>query len=200
MNSTDFAPRYTNSALGVDSEEMLRRLFVGLAEGLVIGIALAVAAVRGLGLNAASPVSSALVLALLAAGAGFIVGLIAGRPIWARDAKTEALLKAGVGALVGVGLSFALGRWLSLPVDLSAYSFGAGPAGKLAVVSLPLIATALSLFFELDNTGSGEAKPRLAEPRATPRLRASREPDESLSELDQDGLEDLPAERKHEKR
>ncbi len=177
---------------------MLRRLLLGLAEGLVIGMALAVAAARGLGLNAAA--TSALVSAPLAGGAGFLVGLIAGRPVWARDAKTEALLKAGVGALVAVGLSFALGRWFSLPLDLSAYSLGAGPAGKLAAVSLPIIATALALFFELDNTGSGEAKPRLTEARGKQRLGVSSgEPDELLSELDQDGLEDLPAERKHEK-
>ena len=176
---------------------MLRRLLVGFAEGLVIGVALALAAVRGLGLNASA--TSALVSALLAGGAGFVVGLIAGRPIWARDAKTEALLKAAVGALVGVGLSFALGRWLSIPLDLGAYSLGAGPAGKLAAVSLPLIASALALFFELDNTGGGEAKPPLTEARAKLRLDTSREPDELLSDLDQDGLEDQPAERKHEK-
>ena len=176
---------------------MLRRLFVGLAEGFVIGMALALVAVRGLGLN---PAMSALVMALLAAGAGFVVGLIAGRPIWARNAKTEALLKAAVGALVGAGLSFALGRWFTMPLELGAYSLGAGPAGKLAAVSLPLIATALALFFELDNTGSGEAQPGLAEPGPKQRLRESREPDELLSDLDQDGNEDLPAERKHEKR
>jgi hypothetical protein len=175
---------------------MLRRLFVGLVKGLVIGIALAVAAARGLGLSA----PNALFGALLAGIAGFAVGLVAGRPVWAPDAKTEALLKAGVGALVGVGLSFALGHWLTLPLDLSAYSFGAGPAGQLASVSLPAIASALALFFELDNTGSGEAKPSLAAPRAKQPLKAGAEPDEAMSDSDLDELEDLPAERKHEKR
>jgi hypothetical protein len=171
---------------------MLRRLFVGLVEGLVIGIALAVAATRGLGMSA----PSTLFAALLAGMAGFAVGLVAGRPIWARDAKTEALLKAGAGALVGVGLSFALGRWLSMPLDLSAYSFGVGSAGKLAVVSLPLIASALALFFELDNTDGNGAKPRLAAPRTKRRLEASAEPDEQMSDSE---LDELPAERKREK-
>jgi hypothetical protein len=57
----------------------------------------------------------------------------------------------------------------------------------------------LALFFELDNTGGGEAKPRLTETRGKQRLGASSEPDELLSDLDQDDLQNLPAERKHEK-
>ena len=175
---------------------MLRRLFVGLVEGLVIGIALAVAATRGLGMSA----PGALVAALLAGVAGFAVGLVAGRPIWARDAKTEALLKAGVGAFVGVGLSFALGRWLAVPIDLSAYSFGAGPMGKLAAVSLPLIASALALFFELDNTDGGEAKPRLAAAHGKQRLSTSVEPDELMIDSDLDARGEPRAERKREKR
>jgi len=176
---------------------MLRRLLlglVGLVKGLVIGIALAVAATRGLGLAA----PDALFAALLGGSAGLIAGLVAGRPIWGRDAKTEALLKASVGALVGVGLSFALGRWLSTPLDLSAYSFGAGPAGKLAAVFLPLIASVLSLFFELDNTDVGQAKPRLAAPRAKQRLGTGAEPTEHMTDSDLDALEDLPPERKRE--
>ncbi|MES1173761.1 MAG: hypothetical protein ABUL62_05480 [Myxococcales bacterium] len=175
---------------------MLRRLFVGLVEGLVIGIALAVAAARGLGMSAPSAVFAA----LLAGIAGFIVGLVAGRPVWARDAKTEALLKAGVGALIGVGSSFALGHWLSMPLDLTAYTFGAGPAGKLAAVSLPLIASALALFFELDNTESSEAKPQFVAPRTKQRLDASSGADELTSETELDALDELPAERKREKR
>src|SRR4051812_1726488 len=133
---------------------MLRRSLVGLVKGLVVGIGLAFLATRGLRWSA----PSGLFAALFAGAAGFVVGLVAGRPIWGRDAKTEALLKAGVGALIGVGSSFALGRWLSVPLDLSAYSLGAGPAGKLAAVSLPLIASGLALFFELDNTGGDLAK------------------------------------------
>jgi hypothetical protein len=173
---------------------MLRRLFIGLVEGLVIGIALAVAATRAFGASTPS-VSFA---ALLAASAGFVVGLVAGRPIWARNAKTEALLKAGVGALVAVGLSFALGRWLALPLDLNAYSFGAGPAGKLTALVLPLISVALSSFFELDNSAGGEAKP-LAAPGARQRLQSS-EPNSPMSETDREAFDEPPAERNNEKR
>ena len=128
---------------------MLRRLLLGLVEGLVIGVAVGVATVRGLGLVA----PGAVVLALLGALAGFAVGLVAGRPIWARNAKTEALLKAAAGALGGFGLTFALRHWLKVPVDLAQYSLGAGPAGQLSALALPAVTTALGLLFELDDDG-----------------------------------------------
>jgi hypothetical protein len=128
---------------------MLRRLLLGLVEGLVIGVAIGVASVRGLGL--VSP--GGVVLALLGALAGFTVGLVAGRPIWARNAKTEALLKAAAGALGGFGLTFALRHWLKVPVDLAQFSLGAGPAGELSAVALPAVAAALGSFFELDDDG-----------------------------------------------
>ena len=169
---------------------MFRRLFVGLFEGLVIGIALAVASARGLGLSAPGTVATA----LLAAASGLAVGLIAGRPFWARDAKTEALLKGGVGALIAAGLSVALGRWLTPSVDLTALTLGVGPAGKLVGVSLPLIATALALFFELDNTGADAENARLPATKSKQRL-------VSPSELeDEIGLEEDESERKIEKR
>ena len=168
---------------------MFRRLFVGLFEGLVIGIALAVASVRGLGLSAPGTVLAA----LLAALSGLAVGLIAGRPFWARDAKTEALLKGGVGALIAAGLSVALGHWLTPSIDLAAFTLGAGPAGKLVAVSLPLIATALALFFELDNTGADATSARLPATKSKQRLASSTELEDEI------GLED-ESERKIEKR
>src|SRR5882757_5336317 len=128
---------------------MLRRLLLGLSEGLAIGLALGIACARGLGLGSPGSIAAG----ALAACAGFAVGLIAGRPIWAKSAKTEALLKAAAGALGGFGLSFALRRWLKVEVDLSAFSLGAGPAGQLSAVVLPAVTTALALFFELDDDG-----------------------------------------------
>ncbi|HEY1535007.1 MAG TPA: hypothetical protein VGF76_13365 [Polyangiaceae bacterium] len=145
---------------------MLRRLLLGLVEGLVIGLALGVGSARGLGLSAPGGV----VLALLGAGAGFLVGLVAGRPVWARDAKTEALLKASVGALVGAGLSFAAAHWLKVPLDLSAFQLGVGPAGMLASATLPLVATVLALLFELDDDGAGRANARTGSARSKRRL------------------------------
>jgi hypothetical protein len=135
---------------------MLRRLLLGLVEGLVIGLALGVGAARGLGLSAPGGIA----LAMLGAGSGFLVGLVAGRPVWARDAKTEALLKAGVGAAGGAGLSLAARHWLKVPLDLSAFHLGAGPAGMLSSTALPLVATLLALFFELDDS-KHEAKNEL---------------------------------------
>ena len=173
---------------------MFRRLLIGLTEGLIVGLGLAVACTRGLGLST----PGSLLLLLLGALAGFVVGLVAGRPVWARDAKTEALLKAGVGALFGAGMAFGLGRWLSLPVNLSAFSFGAGPAGQLVAVTVPAVACALALFFELDNTDSGANQRRVSDTSAKQRLGGARsaEPD-PLGELD--SLDDV-AEHKHEKR
>ena len=135
---------------------MLRRFLLGLVEGLVLGLGLGVASVRGLGLSAPSAVTAA----VLAGAVGLLVGLIAGRPVWAHGAKTEAVLKALAGALVGAGLSFALGRWLTAPVDLSQFGLGAGPAGRLLALNLPAIGCALSLFFELDDSEPSGAQRR----------------------------------------
>jgi hypothetical protein len=167
---------------------MLRRAFLGLFEGLVIGLGLAVLSAQ-LGLSA----PGGIMRALLAAGVGFLVGLVAGRPVWARAAKTEALLKAGVGALVAAGLSLALGRWLTLPVNLTAYGLGAGAAGGLAAVSLPAIACALALFFELDDTTGSAAPAPLPGASSKQRLAAN-----ELDQLDQPGeLEALDDEAAH---
>ena len=163
---------------------MFRRLLLGLCEGFVIGLALGVACARGLGLG--SP--GAVVAAALGALAGFAIGLVAGRPIWALNAKTEALLKAAAGALGGVGLSFALRRWLKLEVDLSALLLGAGPAGQLSAVVLPAVTTALALFFELDDDGGrssgGSRTVRSQKQRVEPALSdsASSEADEGRAD------------------
>jgi len=173
---------------------MFRRLLVGLVEGLIVGLALAFACTRGLGTSA----PGALLLVLLGALSGFVVGLVAGRPVWARDAKTEALLKAGAGALFGAGLAFALRRWLMWPVNLSSVSFGAGPAGELAALTLPAVASVLALFFELDNTDAEAKKPRVGSAQPKQRLGASRDAEaDSPDELE--NFDDV-VERKHEKR
>ncbi|MEO8906166.1 MAG: hypothetical protein ABI627_31980 [Polyangiaceae bacterium] len=132
---------------------MLRRILLGLFEGLVIGLTLGAGAARGLGLIAPGGVTAW----LLGAAAGLLVGLVAGRPVWSRDGKTEALLKAGAGALGGAGLAFAAGHWLKAPLDLSALQLGVGAYGKLTAAVLPLVATALALFFELDDDDAGRA-------------------------------------------
>jgi len=159
---------------------MLRRLALALLKGPVIGLALGVGAARWLGLRALGGPSQL----LLGAAAGFLVGLVAGRPIWARDGKTEALLKAVAGALAGAGLSFAAGRWLTPAVDLSAFQLGVGPLGQLSAAVLPLVATVLALFFELDNNGPSQPKARVASARTKQRLPSSSSHATKLNELD----------------
>ena len=161
---------------------MFRRLCFGLFEGLLIGVLLGLLYSRVLGLGA----PSALLTALLGSGTGFLVGLIAGRPVWAHQAKIEALLKALVGALAGAGLAFAARRWLGMNVDLQPLGLGAGPAGQLPVAALPLVATALALFFEIDDTsGSAERardKVRVSSEQAVPNTQ--RDLADELAELD----------------
>lgn len=126
---------------------MGKRALIGLVKGLVLGGAIALLLVQVLGVAT----FGAWLAYPLAALVGIIAGLVAGRPIWDREGRIEAGLKAVVGAIVGAGLMFALRKWLNPAVDLG--SFGAGGLGELPVVSLPLIVTLLSVFYELDNTG-----------------------------------------------
>src|SRR5690606_894675 len=75
---------------------MLIRLVVGLVTGLIVGGLVGFALAK---LGFAAPGA---IVAYLAAGlAGALVGLIAGKPIWAKDARIEAGMKAIVGALLG---------------------------------------------------------------------------------------------------
>jgi hypothetical protein len=171
---------------------MLRRVLLGLLEGLVIGIALGMACARGLGLGAPNTLEAS----LLGAVGGFAIGLIAGRPIWARNAKTEALLKATAGAVAGVLLALALRRWLNLTLDLNAFSLGAGPAGQLSAIELPAVTTALAVFFELDDDGTRAAAAPVV--KNVGRHRIDTELSDSSSSDDSE-LFDEEAERKVEK-
>ena len=75
---------------------MLGRLLVGIVKGIVLGGLLGFGLLK---LGQAVPI--AIVAYLAAAVTGILIGLIAGKPIWAPDAKIEAGMKAGVGALLG---------------------------------------------------------------------------------------------------
>jgi hypothetical protein len=152
---------------------MIRRLFVGLVLGLIIGGLVAAGLVAGLHVTAFLGGGGAVLAYLAAALTGTLTGLFAGKPIWATNAKVEAGLKAFFGALIGTGLMFALREWGGgFHVDMSALNAGgAGPLGELPAASLPLIAAVLGAFFELDNTGGGgeegqnKATKALPEPR-----------------------------------
>ncbi len=136
---------------------MIRRLFVGLVLGLILGGLVAAGLVAGLRVPLFVGGGGALLAYLAAALTGTLTGLFAGKPIWS-GARVEAGLKAFFGALLGVGLMFALREWgAGFRLDLSALGAGgAGSVGDLPAASLPLIAAVLGAFFELDNTGGGD--------------------------------------------
>jgi hypothetical protein len=148
---------------------MLKRLISGIVIGLVLGAIAAAAVIKGLHVLAFAGPMLAYVAAL---ATGAVVALVAGKPVWAKGAWIEVGLKAFFGSLLAAGAMFALRKWGVIPLDLS--SFGAGPAeriplGLLPAASLPIIATVLSIFFEIDNTDAPEeqapskqgAKPQL---------------------------------------
>jgi hypothetical protein len=130
---------------------MLKRLVVGLSLGLVTGMVLAVALVQGL--NVSFMTTGGAVLAYLAAAAsGGIVGLVAGKPIWSSEGKIESGLKAVFGMVLALGGMWALRKFGTTTMDLTALKAGVGPFGELPFTSLPIITGVLGAFFELDNT------------------------------------------------
>lgn len=140
---------------------MLGRLLIGLVKGLLVG------ALVGFGLaklGFAAPI--AVVAYLGAAVAGVLTGLVAGKPIWAKDAKIEAGMKAFVGALLAAGLMYAARRFLTMPLPIALGELGganaslgeaagsAGTIGGLAMTSLASVAGLLGGFYEVDNDPS----------------------------------------------
>lgn len=94
------------------------------ALGVLLGLVLAALVSEGLGLSAFGPGSERVLLAMaLSAGGGALLGLAAARRLLP-------------GALVGAATACVLVR-APLPwTDLSV--FGAGPAGALVVIALPV--------------------------------------------------------------
>jgi hypothetical protein len=134
---------------------MLKRLVFGLIFGLLVGGLLSAAVIKGLGMVAFTGTGGTVLAYVFAAVTGVLVGLVAGKPIWAAGGQIEAGLKAVAGAIVAAGAMFAMRRWLNFDVDL--HSFGVGPltaqpAGLLPATTLPLIAAVLGAFYEADNT------------------------------------------------
>jgi hypothetical protein len=169
---------------------MLKRLLVGLFLGLVIGGALAAVLIKGLSLPLfASGTGGAALAYLFAAVTGVVVGLVAGKPIWASGGQIEAGLKAFFGALLGAGAMFALRRFVTTPIDLSAISAGAGAIGELPALTLPIIAAVLGGFYELDNTPEPEKKDdKDAKPKSDAKVRVAAKGEES----DEDAVEEAP--------
>jgi hypothetical protein len=144
---------------------MLRRFGIGLIKGLLVGGLVLSALLFGLKVVAV-PVWAAY---LLSVGVGALTGLIAGKPIWLKEARIEAGLKAVAGMLLGALGMLALHKWGAalLRPDLlrSLVPAPALPADQAApaltgvsLTFLPMVSVALSLFFELDNTPTPEEK------------------------------------------
>jgi hypothetical protein len=130
---------------------MILRLLFGLVKGLVVGGLLGLGLVQ---LGMATP--TALFAYLAAAIAGVIVGLIAGKPIWAEGGKIEAGLKAGFGALLAMGLMW-LSRSFLTSVGLGFAGLGNAVLGSYAISSLALVAGVLGGFYDADNTPTAES-------------------------------------------
>lgn len=127
-----------------------RRLLVGLLKGLVLGGLVGAGVHLGLGWTRTSGVLAY----LIAVGAGATVGLLAGKPPWARGAWLESVLRAVGGLVVGGLLYFLAVRFASAPIPLEA---GPGVPAGTPWVELPLLyALAVGALYgalvELDHT------------------------------------------------
>jgi len=132
-------------------------LLWGIFVGLVVGGGLSALSVYGLQVPVDQPLS-AIWAYLFACVGGVLVGLLAGKPIWAKGARIEAGLKAVFGAFLGGALMFGLRRWVGIGLDLSSIHLGSGAIGTSAVLSLPVVATLMALLFEVDNMFGGGGK------------------------------------------
>jgi len=174
---------------------MLGRLLIGIIKGLIVG------ALLGFGLVKLGFIAPPAVIAYLSAAVtGVLIGLVAGKPIWAKDAKIEAGMKAFVGALLAAGLMYAARRFLTMPVPLSLGPLAApntslgeavnstGTIGGLAITSLAAIAGLLGGFYEADNdpNEAEAAPPNTAKktPAKGRRIAAEEAADEDAEELD----------------
>jgi hypothetical protein len=192
----DAAPR------AKDLQTMLARLLIGILKGLIVGGLLGFGLAK---LGFAAP--GAIVAYAAAALVGVLVGLIAGKPIWQKDAKIEAGMKAVVGALLGAGLMYAMRAWLTMQVPVSLGELGAanrslgeaasssGTFGGLAITSLAAIAALLGGFYEADNDAPSELSPEKASASTASGKRVAASADDEA--LDDD--EEAPPEKRARK-
>jgi hypothetical protein len=134
---------------------MFKHLFLGVGEGCAVA-AIVVLTVRGTGADWGSTaiVYTATIVT------GILVGLVAGRPVWKPGGKLEALIKSFVGAFIATTSMFGVRKWLpSTKVDLDFLRLGAGVLGQVPAASLPLVASALALVFEVDHAFGPKVNP-----------------------------------------
>jgi hypothetical protein len=179
---------------------MIGRLVKGLVLGLLMGGGLAGILIKGLGITTFAVAGGGFAFSAFSAAmvTGALAGLLAGKPIWAEGAWIEGILKTVFGALLGAGAMFLARKFGGMEFPLPSLGLGAGNIGDLPIVTLPAIATLLSVFYELDNTDSAEstgteAKGRVAGKAPAVKLRAPASVGSSLGEADDDAV--APAKR-----
>lgn len=145
---------------------MIKKVALGLFEGALLGGLVFFALLR---LHA---VWSPLIAYAAAALVGVLVGAVAGKPIWGREAKLEGLLKSLAGAFVAAVAMYGARKWLAgVHVNLDAFGWGAGPIGQVPAAALPIIGAGLGFVFEIDDALGGGSEPprrRVAETARVP--------------------------------
>lgn len=132
---------------------MLRKILLGLLEGAVIGV-FVFALVSRLHLE-----WGALVIFGAAALVGALVGLVAGKPIWAREAKLEASLKSLAGAFMSVTALYGARKWLGgVRVNLEVLGGNSGALGQVPAAALPVIGALLGFVFQIDDALGSDDK------------------------------------------
>jgi hypothetical protein len=138
---------------------VLARLIVGLFKGLLVGVLV------GYGLAAAG--LTATWLAYIAAVVmGMLLALVAGKPIWAKDARIEVGMKAAAGAVIAPLLLLAVRSLIhvGLPFDptslpgLASLSAEGLTLGTFSVTAFAMVAAALAAFYDADNSPTPESQ------------------------------------------
>jgi len=170
------------------------RLLVGLIKGILLG------GLIGYGLAAAGlTILPAWVAYGGAAVVGLLVALVAGKPIWAEDARIEVGAKAVAGIVVAPGLMALVRHFLEVGLPLSPTVLpGVAAAdgvtlGTFAVTSFALVAAVLAGFFDADNDGTAPPPTKKKGPAKDKALEASSkrfDVEEVLRGVDIDELEE----------
>ncbi|MFT3773626.1 MAG: hypothetical protein QM820_50265 [Minicystis sp.] len=162
---------------------MLGRLLIGIVKGLVVGGLLGFGLVK---LGMAIP--GAVIAYLAAAVTGVVIGLVAGKPIWAKDAKIEAGAKAVVGALLGVGLMAAARHWLLVPIPVAVPNLAPEGAklGEFSMTSLAAIAALLGGFYDADNDSTDEEEA----PAGAAQAKQQKSGNKRIAQAEADGEDD----------
>jgi len=132
---------------------VVKKILLGLVEGALAGV-LVVALLSRLHVT-----WTPLLLYAAVAGVGAMVGAVAGRPIWAREAKLEALLKSLAGSFVAVTAMYGARKWLGgTHVNLEALGGTSGSIGDVPAAVLPIIGALLGFVFQVDDAFGGETE------------------------------------------